>query len=61
MLASGNLEIAAHLWRFETSGLERLKREGLEFPNATLESIALCQKHFLESSQRMQRFLRDFG
>ena len=61
MLASGNLEIAAHPWRFETKVLDRLKGEGLEFPNATLQSIARCQQHFLESSQRMQRFLRDFG
>ena len=61
MLASGNLEIAAHPWRFETDGLERLQRQGLEFPHASLESIAVCQRQFLETSQRMQGFVRNLG
>jgi thioester reductase-like protein len=56
-LASVNLEIASHPWRFETTNLRRLREMGLEFPETTLESIALCQRRFIEESATIRDFL----
>lgn len=56
-LASTNLEIAAHRWRFETSNLDRLISNGLDFRHVTLESVWRCQKVFIENSARVQALL----
>jgi hypothetical protein len=56
-LASVNLEIASHPWRFETTNLRRLQEMGLEFPETTLESITLCQRRFIEESATIRDFL----
>jgi hypothetical protein len=56
-LASVNLEIASHPWRFETTNLRRLRQMGLEFPETTLETIALCQRRFIEESPKLKEFL----
>ena len=53
------LEVGTPLLKAE--GLDSVRRLREEFPNATLESIAVCQRQFLETSPRMQRFLRVFG
>ena len=58
MFASGNLEITAHRWRFETRMLDRMRSEGVEFTDADLQSIRICQGRFLDSSSRMQRYLQ---
>lgn len=56
-LASVNLEIASHPWRFETTNLNKLQAHGLEFPQTTLETVALCQQRFIENSTAIQDFL----
>jgi nucleoside-diphosphate-sugar epimerase len=56
-LASVNLEIASHPWRFETTNLERLRREGLEFTETTLETVAVCQRRFAEESPAIRDYL----
>lgn len=56
-LASVNLEIASHPWRFDTTNLKKLQAKGLEFPQTTLETVALCQQRFIENSTAIQEFL----
>lgn len=56
-LASVNLEIASHPWSFETTNLKQLREKGLEFQETTLETIALCQRRFIEESPKLKEFL----
>lgn len=56
-LASVNLEIASHPWRFDTTNLNRLRQKGLEFPETTLDSVAICQSRFVEESATIQQFI----
>lgn len=56
-LASVNLEIASHPWRFETNNLAWLSEQGLEFHHATLESVAICQQRFIDESPTIQEYL----
>jgi nucleoside-diphosphate-sugar epimerase len=58
-LASVNLEIASHPWRFETANLTKLQTLGLDFPHTTLDSVAVCQRRFVEESVTIQNFLRE--
>jgi nucleoside-diphosphate-sugar epimerase len=53
-LASVNMEIAAHRWDFETGTMARMKRCGLDFADATLETIAACQARFMDDSPRLR-------
>ncbi|MBM3998076.1 MAG: NAD-dependent epimerase/dehydratase family protein [Planctomycetes bacterium] len=59
--ANVNLRISAYRWRFETAALDRLRADGLEYPDATRETVAICQSRFMRDSDRVQRFMRDFG
>jgi nucleoside-diphosphate-sugar epimerase len=59
-LASVNIEIAAHDWRFETRGVASLGL-GAAFPDVTLESVATCQDLFVSSSEKIQAFIRKFS
>lgn len=56
-LASVNLEIASHPWRFETTNLKWLRERGLEFPETTAETVAVCQRRFIQASKTIQEFL----
>lgn len=56
-LASVNLEIASHPWRFETTNLQWLRRRGLEFADTTLQTVAVCQRRFVEESATIREFL----
>jgi nucleoside-diphosphate-sugar epimerase len=56
-LASVNLEIASHPWRFETTNLDWLRRRGLEFTETTLETVAVCQRRFAEESSAIRDYL----
>jgi nucleoside-diphosphate-sugar epimerase len=56
-----NLQIACHPWSFETRNLDDLASRGLEIAHATLQSLAVCQEHFVSASPRLQEFLRDSG
>jgi len=58
-LASTNLEIACHTWRFESTSLDALCEDGLNFQHATLETVARCQRRFMKASPRIQTFLND--
>jgi nucleoside-diphosphate-sugar epimerase len=53
-----NLQIASYPWSFETRTLDELASHGLELAHATLQTLAVCQEHFLAASPRMQEFLR---
>lgn len=61
MFASVNIEIAGHPWQFETTTLQNMKAGKLTFTDATLPTIARCQRVFIESSPRLQQYLREFA
>ena len=56
MFASVNIEIAGHLWSFETTALERMRAEGLAYADASLATIARCQQAFIEASPRLLQY-----
>jgi nucleoside-diphosphate-sugar epimerase len=56
-LASVNLEIASHPWHFETTNLQWLRERGLELPETTLETVAICQRRFVEESATIRDYL----
>lgn len=56
-LASVNLQIIGHRWRFETTQLDRLEQAGMVFPQARLSSVETCQNRLIESSAAIQKFL----
>jgi nucleoside-diphosphate-sugar epimerase len=53
-LAAKNFEISTHTWNFETAHLQRLRAAGLRFADATLDTIALCQRRYIEGSARIR-------
>lgn len=55
-LASVNLQIASHPWRFETTQMDRLRALGMPFADATLETVSICQDLFVRSSKTIQEF-----
>jgi nucleoside-diphosphate-sugar epimerase len=52
-----NSEISSHAWRFENAALRKLRSLGLQFADATLESVLTCQNRFVERSPRIQSYL----
>jgi nucleoside-diphosphate-sugar epimerase len=60
-LAWKNFEISTHTWRFETKRLDELRATGLVFANATLETVARCQRRYIERSPRIQEHMRRYG
>jgi nucleoside-diphosphate-sugar epimerase len=56
-LASVNLQIASHPWRFETTALDSLRATGMTFRDATRDTVALCQDVFITESKLIQDFL----
>jgi nucleoside-diphosphate-sugar epimerase len=60
-LAAKNLEISSRPWRFETAFLDRLRSEGLVFADATLESIARCQRQYIAGSTRIQAYIQQLA
>lgn len=59
--ASINLQIGAHHWQFTDESLSKLRSEGLEFVDATLDSLKVCQDRFVSSSDQVQKFLNTFN
>ena len=55
-----NLEIAAQRWQFEADWLDRLRAQGLHFPDVTRASVRQCQDRFVRSSETMQEYLRKY-
>jgi len=56
---SVNLQIASHPWSFETRNLDDLESHGLEIAHATVQTLAVCQEHFISASTRLQGLRRD--
>lgn len=56
-LASVNLEIIGHPWRFDRAGLDRLIAAGVTFPEATLATIEICQNRLIDQSAAIEKFL----
>jgi len=56
-LASVNLQIASHPWRFDTTTMNWLRAQGMTFRDATRDSVALCQSVFVAESKLIQEFL----
>jgi nucleoside-diphosphate-sugar epimerase len=56
-----NSEISMHAWRFESSALRTLRSLGLQFADATLETVLTCQNRFVEQSPRIQAYLAKNG
>jgi nucleoside-diphosphate-sugar epimerase len=54
-----NHQIASHPWSFETRNLDDLASHGLEIAHATLQTLAVCQEHFLSASPRGRESRRD--
>jgi len=54
MFASVNMGISAHRWEFETGTMSRLKQDGLDFTDATHDTMAVCQARFMSSSPRLR-------
>jgi nucleoside-diphosphate-sugar epimerase len=53
-----NNDIAAHHWQFQTASLDKLRKTGLKFKDVTLDTVRVCQDHFVAHSQRAQDFLK---
>jgi nucleoside-diphosphate-sugar epimerase len=56
-LASVNLDIAGHDWRFESAAVDRLVRAGTRFPDADLRTVERCQDAFFGASPRLRRYV----
>ncbi len=52
-----NTNIASHTWDFETTTLSALRNKGLDFTDATLDTIKICQDTFARNSKPIQNFL----
>ncbi len=52
-----NSEISSHAWRFDNTALRMLRSRGLQFADATLETVLTCQNRFVEKSPRLQAYL----
>lgn len=59
-LTAVNLDISCRMWRFETSTLDRLRAGGLEFVDATFDTIAVCQDRFITDSPRVRQFMETY-
>ena len=53
-----NSEIASARWNFQLGTLERLRAEGLEVRDVTLETMRTVQARFLADSEKLQDLLR---
>ena len=52
-----NNDIAAYPWQFKTDALDKLRANGLEFNDATLDTVRICQNRFIAHSDRIQTFV----
>jgi hypothetical protein len=60
-LAWKNCEIATQPWRFQTNRLDDLRATGLHFADATLGTLIHCQRRYIETSPKIQDFMRRNG
>ncbi|HKR50708.1 MAG TPA: SDR family oxidoreductase [Pseudonocardiaceae bacterium] len=59
-LAWKNFEIATHRWRFDMSGLKQLQATGLTFKDVTIETVARCQRRYIEGSPKILAYMRRY-
>jgi nucleoside-diphosphate-sugar epimerase len=52
-----NSEISAHAWKFDNTAMRSLRALGLQFADATLETVLTCQNRFVDRSPRLQAYL----
>ena len=55
-----NTEISCHPWRFDTGNRDRLMRDGMRFPQVTLDTVRKCQTRFVASSESVRRYHERF-
>ncbi len=55
--AAANIEISTHPWHFAAHRLDALRRDGLAFTDASIETVANSQRVFMQNSPRIRRFL----
>lgn len=58
--ASINLQIGAHHWQFSDNTLNQMRKNGLAFTDATLDSLKICQDRFVNASDPVQKFLSNY-
>jgi nucleoside-diphosphate-sugar epimerase len=56
--AAVNNNIATHPWKFETTNLDKLRANGLQFNDATINTVRVCQDAFIGKSTRIAAYLR---
>ncbi len=54
LLASVNIGISSHPWDFENGNMIRLKERGLDFADATRETMLICQARYVNASPRLR-------
>jgi nucleoside-diphosphate-sugar epimerase len=59
--AQVNLEIASHHWQFETTWLDLLRQQGLQFASATIDTVRTCQNRFVNSSELVTKYLNTYN
>ncbi|MFQ5556156.1 MAG: SDR family oxidoreductase [Acidimicrobiales bacterium] len=60
-MAAVNIEISSHPWRFDTATLDGLVADGLDFTDATLETVERCQEAYFAGSERLNRYRDRFA
>jgi nucleoside-diphosphate-sugar epimerase len=57
---SVNSEIASVRWQFELDQLAALRTNGLDFVDASLETLEVCQQRFVFDSPRVAEFVKEY-
>jgi hypothetical protein len=57
---SVNSEIASVRWQFELDQLAALRASGLDFVDASLETLEVCQQRFVFDSPRVAEFVKEY-
>jgi hypothetical protein len=55
-----NSAIASVHWHFQRGNLEGLRKDGLQFADASLDSLLTCQERFLVDNPKVARFVEDY-
>jgi nucleoside-diphosphate-sugar epimerase len=56
-VASTNIEIASHMWEFETGSTAWLREQGADWVETTLGTVAVCQARFKRQSTRIMNYV----
>ena len=55
-----NSAIASVHWRFQRGHLEALRKDGLQFEDASLETLLCCQRRFVADNPKVARFVEEW-